>query len=48
MPQSIQLIDGSVADNIGRFDPEADPKTVVAAGQAAHAPRNDRQAARGI
>lgn len=36
MPQSIQLIDGSVADNIGRFDPEADPKTVVAAGQAAH------------
>ncbi|MFO1261532.1 MAG: ATP-binding cassette domain-containing protein [Sphingomonadaceae bacterium] len=37
MPQSIQLIEGSVADNIGRFDPEADPKMVVAAGQAAHA-----------
>lgn len=37
MPQSIHLIEGSVADNIGRFDPEADPKTVVAAGQAAHA-----------
>mgnify|MGYP002362674867 CR=1 FL=1 len=37
LPQSIQLIEGSVADNIGRFDPEADPKVVVAAGQAAHA-----------
>ena len=36
MPQAIQLIEGSVADNIGRFDPDADPKTVVAAGQAAH------------
>lgn len=37
MPQAIQLIDGSVADNIGRFDPEADPQHVVAAGQAAFA-----------
>lgn len=37
MPQSIQLIEGSVADNIGRFDPEADPQNVVAAGQAAYA-----------
>lgn len=37
MPQSIQLIEGSVADNIGRFDPDADPKIVVAAGQAANA-----------
>lgn len=37
MSQSIQLIEGSVADNIGRFDPEADPQNVVAAGQAAHA-----------
>lgn len=36
MPQSVQLIEGSVADNIGRFDPEADPKNVVAAGQAAY------------
>lgn len=37
MPQSIQLIEGSVADNIGRFDPDANPQHVVAAGQAAYA-----------
>lgn len=37
LPQSIQLIDGSVAENIARFDPDADPQTVVAAAQAAGA-----------
>ncbi|MEZ5654601.1 MAG: ATP-binding cassette domain-containing protein [Sphingobium sp.] len=37
MPQSIQLIDGSVAENIARFDPSANPKDVVAAAQAANA-----------
>lgn len=37
MPQSIQLIDGSVAENIARFDPAADPQQVVAAAEAASA-----------
>ena len=37
MPQAIQLIDGSVADNIARFDPDAEPQQVVAAAQAAGA-----------
>lgn len=37
MPQSIQLIEGTVAENIARFDPSADPKDVVAAAEAANA-----------
>lgn len=37
MPQAIQLIDGSVAENIGRFDPGAEPEQVVAAARAAGA-----------
>ena len=33
MPQTIDLIDGSVADNIARFAQAADPKQVIAAAQ---------------
>ncbi len=35
LPQDIELFDGTVADNISRFDPDADPKTILAAAQAA-------------
>jgi len=37
MPQAIQLIDGSVAENIARFDPDAEPQQVVTAAQVAGA-----------
>jgi len=35
LPQEIELFSGSVAQNIARFDPEADPEDVVGAAQAA-------------
>ncbi len=35
LPQDIELFDGTVADNIARFDPDATPDTVIAAARAA-------------
>ena len=37
LPQDVELMAGSVAENIGRFDPEADPEAVIAAAKAARA-----------
>jgi ATP-binding cassette subfamily C protein PrsD len=37
LPQDVELFDGSVAENIGRFDPEASPEAIVAAAQTAGA-----------
>jgi PrtD family type I secretion system ABC transporter len=35
LPQDVELFEGSVKDNIARMDPEADPKEILAAAQAA-------------
>jgi ABC-type protease/lipase transport system fused ATPase/permease subunit len=35
LPQGVELFAGSVADNIARFAPDADPAAIVAAAQAA-------------
>lgn len=35
MPQTIDLLDGTVAENIARFDPNAEAKTVVEAAKSA-------------
>jgi ATP-binding cassette, subfamily C, bacterial PrsD len=35
LPQDVELLAGTVAHNIARFDPEADPKQIIAAAQAA-------------
>jgi ATP-binding cassette subfamily C protein len=35
LPQDIELFDGTVADNIARFDPDATSEKIVAAAQAA-------------
>ena len=35
LPQDVELFGGSIAQNISRFDPEADPMKIVAAAQAA-------------
>jgi ATP-binding cassette subfamily C protein len=35
LPQDVELLAGTVAQNIGRFDPEADPKAILAAAKAA-------------
>ncbi|RDL46635.1 Type I secretion system ATP-binding protein PrsD [Ensifer sp. M14] len=35
MPQSIELLDGTVAENIASFDPDADPDDIIAAARAA-------------
>jgi ATP-binding cassette subfamily C protein len=35
LPQDVELLDGTVAENIARFDPAADPQHVIAAAQAA-------------
>ena len=35
LPQEVELFAGSVADNIARFDPEADEGTIIAAARAA-------------
>jgi ATP-binding cassette subfamily C protein len=35
LPQDVQLFDGTVAENIARFRPEAEPEAVIAAATAA-------------
>jgi ATP-binding cassette subfamily C protein len=35
LPQDVELFDGTVAENIGRFEPESDPGAVIAAARAA-------------
>ncbi len=35
MPQDVELFDGTIAENIARFDPEATSETVIAAAKAA-------------
>lgn len=35
LPQDIELFDGTVAENIARFDPAADPEAILAAAEAA-------------
>jgi ATP-binding cassette subfamily C protein len=35
LPQDIELFDGTVGENIARFDPDASPEAVIAAAQAA-------------
>jgi PrtD family type I secretion system ABC transporter len=35
LPQDVELFDGTVAENIARFEPESDPMAVIAAAQAA-------------
>jgi ATP-binding cassette, subfamily C, type I secretion system permease/ATPase len=35
LPQDVELLGGTVAQNIARFDPEADPQAIVAAAKAA-------------
>lgn len=35
LPQTVELFDGSIAENIARFDPEATPDGIVAAAKAA-------------
>jgi ATP-binding cassette subfamily C protein len=36
LPQDVELFDGTVAENIARFIPKADPAAVIAAAQAAN------------
>lgn len=36
LPQAVELFSGSVADNIARFRPDADPAAIIAAAKAAH------------
>ena len=36
LPQDVELLAGSIADNIARFDPEADPQAILAAAKAAN------------
>ena len=35
LPQDVELITGTVAENIARFEPDADPMKIIAAAQAA-------------
>jgi ATP-binding cassette subfamily C protein len=35
LPQDIELFEGTVAENISRFDPDAEPRAILAAAQAA-------------
>jgi ATP-binding cassette subfamily C protein len=35
LPQDVSLLDGTIAENISRFDPEADARKIVAAARAA-------------
>ncbi|WP_240540106.1 type I secretion system permease/ATPase [Salinarimonas soli] len=36
LPQSVELFAGTVAQNIARFDPEAEPEAIIAAAKAAN------------
>ena len=36
LPQDVELFDGTIGENISRFDPEADPKEILKAAQAAN------------
>jgi PrtD family type I secretion system ABC transporter len=36
LPQDVELFDGTIGENISRFDPQADPKVILAAAQAAN------------
>jgi ATP-binding cassette subfamily C protein len=36
LPQNVELFDGTIAENISRFDPTPDPKKIIAAADAAH------------
>jgi ATP-binding cassette subfamily C protein len=36
LPQDIELFDGTIAENIARFDPDADPNAIFAAAQTAN------------
>jgi ATP-binding cassette subfamily C protein len=36
LPQDVELLSGTVAENIARFEPNADPKKIIAAAQAAN------------
>lgn len=35
LPQGVELFDGSIAENIARFEPNANPETIVAAAKSA-------------
>lgn len=35
LPQDVQLIDGTIGDNVARFQPDADPADIIAAAEAA-------------
>ena len=35
LPQDVSLLDGTIAENIARFDPDSDPRKIVAAARAA-------------
>lgn len=35
VPQDVELFDGTIAENIARFDPEAEPAAIIEAAQAA-------------
>nr|WP_245413981.1 type I secretion system permease/ATPase [Fulvimarina endophytica] len=35
LPQDVALLDGTIAENIARFDPDADPGSIIAAARAA-------------
>ena len=35
LPQDVALMDATIAENIARFDPDADPRAVIAAAKAA-------------
>lgn len=37
LPQGVELFDGTIAENISRFDNEPDPETIIAAAKAAGA-----------
>lgn len=36
LPQDVELFDGTIGENISRFEPDADPKTILKAAQAAN------------
>ncbi len=36
LPQGVELLEGTVAENISRFEQDADPEAIIAAAKAAH------------